>query len=88
MPNKKAAVKASRQDARKHLRNISVVSELRTLTRKFEQLLSSRQADQAKTQLHELIKRIDQARVKGVLHPNTAARKKSRLSARLARLPA
>ena len=83
MPIKKAALKAVRKDGRKRLRNLRVSSELRTLTRQFEQYLSSRQIDQAKTQLTEVLRRIDQAKVKGVLHANTAARKKSRLSARL-----
>lgn len=88
MPNIKAAVKAVRQSERKHLRNVRVSSELRTLTKKFEECLSQRQPDQAKVQLHELLRRIDQAKVKGVLHAKAAARKKSRLSARLATLSA
>ena len=88
MPIKKAALKAMRSDARKHARNTRIASELRTLTNRFEQLLSSRQVDQAKAEFALLLKRIDQARIKGVLHRNTAARKKSRLSARLARTTA
>ena len=88
MPIKKAALKAMRQSERKHLRNLRITSELRTLTRKFEQLLSARQLDPAKTGLAQLLQRIDQAKVKGILHPNTAARKKSRLSSHLAKLPA
>ena len=85
MPIKRAAVKAIRKDARKRLRNVRLTSELRTLTKQFEELLTARQHDQAMTRLGYLIRRIDQARAKGVLHANTAARKKSRLSARLAR---
>ena len=88
MPIKKSALKAMRKDGRKQLRNLRITSELRTLTRKFEQCLVGRQTDQAKTQLARLLQRIDQAKVKGILHANTAARKKSRLSARLAKSPA
>ena len=84
MPNKRAAVKAMRQSASRHLRNVRTTSELRTLTKKFEQLLTARQTDQARGQLMELLKRIDQAKGKGILHPNAASRKKSRLAARLA----
>ena len=87
MPIKKAALKAMRQSERKHLRNLRVTSELRTLTKKFEQLLTTRQLDHAKTQLTALLQRIDQAKVKGILHPNTAARKKSRLASHLATPP-
>lgn len=85
MPIKKAALKAVRKSERQQLRNARVTSELRTLTKKFEQLLSQRQADLAKAELVELIRRIDRAQVKGILHANTAARKKSRLSHRLAK---
>ena len=85
MPIKKAALKAVRKSERQQLRNARVTSELRTLTKKFEQLLSQRQADLAKAELVELIRRIDRAQVKGILHANTAARQKSRLSHRLAK---
>ena len=84
MPIEKTALKAVRKDARRRLRNLRVSSELKTLARKFEQLLSQRQVEEAKAQLARLMQRIDQARSKGVLHPNAAARKKSRLAARLA----
>ena len=76
-----------RQSASRRLRNLRVTSELRTLTKKFEQLLSTRQVDQARGQLMDLLKRIDRAKGKGMLHPNAAARKKSRLAAHLAHAP-
>lgn len=84
MPIKKSALKAVRKDERKHLRNLRITSELRTLARKFELLLTQKQMDAATTQLKELITRIDQAQAKGILHANTASRKKSRLSRHLA----
>lgn len=87
MPIEKTALKAVRKDARRRLRNLRLSSELRTLAKKFEQLLSQRQMAEAKTQLAHLMQRIDQAKTKGVLHPNAAARKKSRLARRLAASP-
>ena len=88
MPIKKAALKAVRKSARKQLRNVRITSELRTLAKKFEQFLSQSQPAQAKQQLAELVRRIDQAQAKGILHANAAARRKSRFTRRLAKLPA
>ncbi len=88
VPIKKAALKAMRQNTRRWLRNVRMQSELRTLTKKFERLLQQQQVPQARVQLAALLKRIDQAQGKGILHRNTAARKKSRLASRLVQSPA
>jgi small subunit ribosomal protein S20 len=88
MPNTRAAVKALRQSKRRHGRNVRLATELKTLTRKFERFMHDKQADGARAALHALFKRLDQARLKGVIHRNTVARKKSRLASRLARLSA
>jgi small subunit ribosomal protein S20 len=68
---------------KRHLSNIATVSELKTLTKRFEDLLQEKNAQKAKSLLIELISKIDKAVKKGVVHENTASRKKSRLSRRL-----
>jgi small subunit ribosomal protein S20 len=63
---------------RRH-RNKSVKSELRTNTRKLIELIQSRSTEDAKKQYVSVSGLLDQAVSKGVLHKNTAARKKNRL---------
>ena len=85
MPILHAAEKRMRADRKRRLRNQRVESELKSLTRKFEKLCAEK-SDQAQGALRSLIKRLDQAASKGILHRNAASRTKSRLSRRLVKL--
>ena len=87
MPNKRAALKALRKTRGRHLRNLDVQSELKTLMKKFQTFLSAKKASDAQAVLNELLKKIDVASSKGILHSNTAARNKSRLMRRFAASP-
>jgi small subunit ribosomal protein S20 len=80
MPKSKSVLKRQRQTERQRVRNKAVRSELRTRERRVRS-----GADPA--ELRGLQKRLDQAAAKGAVHPNKAARKKSRL-ARSATKPA
>lgn len=75
-----------RADAVRHQRNLHVRSELKTLVKSFEQAVAARSADQARDLLRLITKKLDMATQKGMVHKNTSARKKSRLSRRLAHL--
>ena len=88
MANIKSQIKRNRQNEKRRQRNRAVRSEIITRTRTAE--AAAEQGDPAETAeaARMAIKRIDKAASKGVLHPNTAARKKSRLMKRLARLQA
>lgn len=88
MANIKSQIKRNRQNEKRRQRNRAVRSEIITRTRTAE--AAAEQGDPAETAeaTRMAIKRIDKAASKGVLHPNTAARKKSRLMKRLARLRA
>ena len=88
MANIKSQIKRNRQNEKRRQRNRAVRSEIITRTRTAE--AAAAQGDDAETAeaARMAIKRIDKAASKGVLHPNTAARKKSRLMKRLARLQA
>ena len=83
MPILKAALKSVKVSKKKTLRNQSVHSNLKTETRKFIDLLASKKMDEAKTQLKHLISQLDRACSKGIIHQNTASRKKSRLAKKL-----
>ncbi len=68
----RSALKRLRQTLKRTLRNRSVKSRIKTLVRK-ARLTRDREAVRA------AVKAIDKAASKGILHPNTAARRKSRL---------
>ncbi|MGH2760641.1 MAG: 30S ribosomal protein S20 [Actinomycetota bacterium] len=80
MPRSRTVLKRQRQTERQRLRNKAVRSELRTLERRVQ---AAADPATAQAELKALQKRLDQAAAKGVIHPNRAARKKSRLDRRI-----
>ena len=79
MANIKSQKKRNRQNEKARLRNKSIMSDLKTAIKKVE---TAHAAGEPTDQLFEQAQqKIDVAAQKGVLHPNTAARKKSRLAA-------
>ena len=84
MANHFSALKRARQTTTRTAQNRANTSRLRTALRKFRAALLSSDKAQAKNQFAETVSMIDKAVKKGVIHKNTAARYKSRLSARLA----
>ncbi|MEE2647102.1 MAG: 30S ribosomal protein S20 [Actinomycetota bacterium] len=77
MANIKSQIKRNRQTEKQRERNRMVRSELRTRTKA---VLES--DDSSQEALSAAMKRIDTAAAKRVIHPNNAARKKSRLQKR------
>ena len=81
MANIKSQEKRNRQTVTRRTRNKAIMSDLKTSIKKV------RQAAEAGEPTDELFratqKKIDMAASKGVLHPRSAARKKSRLAAAL-----
>ena len=75
MANIKSQKKRNRQNEVRRTRNQAVRSELKTRIKQAE----TATGDDADELVRAAIKRIDQAAAKGVLHKNTAARRKSRL---------
>lgn len=80
MPNIKSSERSMKTDAKRRARNFAVRSRLRTSSRKVEEAVKLGKQDEAKTLLIQAISVIDKAVVKGVIHKNAAARKKSRLA--------
>jgi small subunit ribosomal protein S20 len=76
----KSAMKRMRQEERRHLRNTSVKSALRTYAKHVESLVARNDTVNAETMLRKAISALDKAAGKGVIHPNKAARKKANLS--------
>ena len=76
----KSAMKRMRQDERRHLRNVSVKSSLKTHVKRLEGLVTRQDVANAETMLRKAVSALDKAAGKGVIHPNKAARKKAALS--------
>jgi len=83
MPIKRTAYKELRKSKIRHFKNISTMSELKTLTKKFERLISEKKTDEARGLLRVLVSKIDRAALKGVIHKNAASRRISRLTTKL-----
>lgn len=81
MANIKSQEKRNRQNEKRRQRNKAVRSEVKTAVRRVEAAAAS--AEPVDDLLREAQSSIDSAAAKGVLHPNTAARHKSRLAASL-----
>lgn len=88
MANIKSQIKRNRQNEKRRQRNKAVRSEINTRTRNAVAAAEHGDADETAEAARMAVKRIDKAVSKGVLHRNTAARQKSRLMKRLARLQA
>ncbi len=83
MPNTKSAKKRVRVTQKKRLRNLAVRSQAKTMVSKAEELVFSGKSGEAKEAVTGAISSLDRAAQKGVIHPNNAARRKSRLMKKL-----
>ncbi len=82
MPNIKSAKKRVLVAEVNAARNKAYNSALKTSIKKANAAIENNDADKAET-VKAAVKKIDQAQAKGLLHKNTAARKKSALSLKL-----
>ena len=79
-----SAKKQARAGARRSARNRSTRSEVKTLIIKARRSLRESEAEERESSFIDAVRSLDRAAAKGVLHPNNAARRKSRLAKRLA----
>lgn len=86
MANTRSAAKRVRSSQRRRLYNRSVNSTVRTLVKRFEEAVAAGDAQLAQERYTKAASALDKAVNKGVLHKNAAARKKSRMATKLARL--
>ena len=82
MANTPSAKKRIRQNEKRRLRNRAVRSAVRGSVKSAREALTGKAADSA-TVVHEAIRAIDRAVTKGIMHRNTAARRKSSLARKL-----
>lgn len=79
MPRTPSALKALRVSQRRYVRNRSVRSALRTYVKKARTTLERGALEEAPELVKLAASQLDKAASKGIIHPNQAARRKSRL---------
>ncbi|AYF54498.1 30S ribosomal protein S20 [Clostridium botulinum] len=88
MANIKSAKKRIKVIETKTLRNKMIKSALKTKIKNFEVAVANNDLNEAKSAYTTVVKALDMAAAKGILHKNKAARKKSRLASKLSALNA
>jgi small subunit ribosomal protein S20 len=69
-----------RQDAVRRSRNRSAKSSIRTQLRKVREAIAAKDIAKSESEFRALVKKLDRAAARNVIHANAAARTKSRLS--------
>lgn len=85
MPITKGAHKARRSSLRKHVFNVRRKTAMNDTVKKLRKMVEAGKTDEAQKMLPEAYQAIDKAAKRGIIKDNTAARKKSRLSAAIKR---
>lgn len=88
MANHKSALKRAKQNTVRRLRNKTVRTRVKNIVKDLRLTVDEQTGDLAVSNLNQAKSVIDIAAKKGVIHPNTAARKISRLSKLVNTLPA
>ena len=86
LPNIKSAKKRVKVIATKTLRNQMIKTNIKTCIKSFEAYVSEADKANAAEAFKLVVKKLDQAVAKGIMHKNTAARKKSQLAIKLAKI--
>ena len=82
----KSGIKRHRQSLKKRDRNTVVKSDLKTQLKKFESVLENKDGNSAQQILRETEAKLRKAASKGLIKKETASRKVSRISKRVAAL--
>jgi small subunit ribosomal protein S20 len=83
MPQRKCAQKRLRADKNLIAHNQRIKSDLKKILKGMKTLIATGKIDEAKAQLAAAYAKLDRAVTKGILHKNTAARRKSSLASKL-----
>lgn len=88
MASHASALKAYRQNLKRRERNREFRAKLRTALKGIRSALDKKDVEAAKQGLSRTVSLIDKLAGKGIIHRNAAARYKSRISTRLAKIRA
>ncbi len=81
-----SAIKEHRKSKKRHLRNISIKSKIKTKIKKLEKTLVDKNLPEAKLLLKNIFSDLDKAAREKIVHKNTASRKKARLAKKVSLL--
>lgn len=79
-----SAIKEARKAKTRYQRNTAIKSKIKTLIKKVQAACETKDFEAAKKALNEAFASIDKAVKKKIIHKNTAARKKARISKKVA----
>lgn len=80
MPNSPSAIKRLKQSQKRRLHNRIAKKLIKTYTKRTLAAVAAKEFDKAASDLKATVSKIDKAGARRVLHPNTAARRKSKLA--------
>jgi len=80
MPITKSAIKRARQQKKRRAYNLKIKKALKAKLKAFYQHIETKKSQEARQALREAISQIDKAQKRKLLHKNTAARRKSRIT--------
>jgi small subunit ribosomal protein S20 len=80
MPNTPSAIKRLKQSTKRRMRNRIAKKIIKTLTKRTLASVAAKEFEKAAADLRLTTSKIDKAGARRVLHPNTAARRKSKLA--------
>ena len=84
----KSAIKRHRQNVKRAARNQAERTQVRHAVRELREIIARKDTATAETELRSVVKTLNKAVTKGVLHRNNASRRISRLSRQVAGLKA
>jgi len=76
----KSTIRRARQAEKRQTRNRAALSAVKSLVKKVQTAVAAKKIDEAKTSLRVATSALSKAVTKGVLKPNTASRRISRLT--------
>ncbi len=80
MPNTPSAIKRLKQSTKRRLHNRITKKLIRTYTKRMHSGIAAGEFEKAEADFRLTTAKIDKAGLRRVLHPNTAARRKSKLA--------
>ncbi|OPX29073.1 MAG: 30S ribosomal protein S20 [Candidatus Omnitrophica bacterium 4484_171] len=80
MPQRKSAKTELKKNIKRRKRNLTIKSGLKKTIKSFKKSLKGKDTESIKESVKTVYKTIDKAAAKKIIHPNNAARKKSRIA--------
>ncbi len=80
MPNSPSAIKRLKQSVKRRMHNRIAKKVIKTYMKRTLAAAAAKEFDKAEADFRFTVAKIDKAGVRRVLHPNTAARRKSKLA--------